>query len=161
MSKPVAPKVAYERARTRVRAQHRDLARVARGGIEPPNFHTHIGRPTLDRDGCPAYERVPSIHGKGHYRVRYEYVPIFADPEMTARVMVRAATRKAALDAKRAAKGERIAETLAWRAVKRGRAEALRKVRDAEQATRRLRAVTAGRKGWTLPRYLRERVAAK
>jgi len=85
--------------------------RHRRAGMKPQNARTHIGRPVLDPDGNPAWERVPSIHGKGHYRVRYEYVPIFADPEMTARVMVRAATRKAVLDAKRARREARRAAT--------------------------------------------------
>jgi hypothetical protein len=102
LSKPVAPKVTYERARTRVRAQHRDLTRLAEGDVIAPNFHTHIGRPVLDANGDPVWGRVPSIHGKGRYRIKYEYVPIFADPEMAARAMVRAAARKAWRDARRA-----------------------------------------------------------
>src|SRR6266481_2091430 len=69
---------------------------------KPPNFHTHVGRPVIDKDGRPVWARVPSIHGKGRYRVKVEYVPVFADPEMTARVIVRAAARKAWLDARRA-----------------------------------------------------------
>jgi hypothetical protein len=102
LSKPVAPRVTYERSRQRVRAQHRDLARLAEGGVIAPNFHTHIGRPVLDANGEPVWARVPGIHGRGRYQIKYEYVPIFADPEATARVMVRAAARKATLDAKRA-----------------------------------------------------------
>jgi len=61
------------------------------------NFHTHIGRPVLDKDG----NEIRIGRGKST-RVRVEYVPIFSDPEATARVMVRAAARKAWLDAKRA-----------------------------------------------------------
>lgn len=96
-----------------------------------PNIRTHIGRPVLDANGEPVWERVPSIHGKGRYRIRYEYVPIFADPEMTAHVMVRAATRKAALDAKRAAKAPRVAATEARRAGIRAAARIRREARRA------------------------------
>lgn len=115
--------------RTQKRAKMRDLARVAEGGYSAPNFHTHIGRPVLDSAGNPTYERVPSIHGNGRLRIKYEYVPRFSDPEETARVMVRAAARKAVLDAKRAAKAPRIAATEARRAGIRAAAQ-LRRLRE-------------------------------
>lgn len=91
-----------------------------------PNFRTHIGRPVLDRAGN-------EIHvGKGKStRVRVEYVPIFADPEMTARAMVRAAARKATLDAKRGAKASRVASTEARRAGIRAAAQVRREARRA------------------------------
>lgn len=79
----------------------RGVARQAEAGKVGINFHTHIGRPVLDANGEPAWERVPSIHGKGRWRIEYEYVPRFSDPGETARVMVMAAARKAKLDARR------------------------------------------------------------
>lgn len=88
-------------ARQRVRARMRQVTHLAEGGLSAPNFHTHIGRPVLNAVGEPVMICIGIKHG-GRWRIKYEYVPIFSDPEATARVMVRAATRKATLDAKRA-----------------------------------------------------------
>lgn len=58
--------------RARQRAAIRNLARRAESGTLGINFHTHIGQPVLDSAGEPVYERVPSVHGNGRYRIKYE-----------------------------------------------------------------------------------------
>ena len=124
-----------------------------------PNFHTHIGRPVLDRDGEPVTYRL-GIKGGGRLRIRYEYVPRFSDPGETARAMVMAAARKAKLDARRERMAPRIAATEARRAGIRAAAEHRRAMREYAAVERRDDAVSTGRKGWTLPRRLRGRVVA-
>lgn len=163
--KVVGRRTAQAKELTLRNARKRTAKAVRHAAVTPAgyNFHTHIGRPVVVRfmpDGSPvfAWERVPSIHGEGRWRIKYEYVPRFTDPEEMARVMVRAAARKAALDAKRGAKATRVASTENRRYGKRLAAESHRKARDLARTTRQTRAVAAGRKGWTLPRRLRGRV---
>jgi len=129
------------KARTEQRAKMRDLSRVATGGMPAPNFHTHIGRPVLDKNG----NEIRIGRGKST-RVEVEYVPIFADPQATAAAMVRRAARQAALDAKRAAKAPRIAATEARRVVKRAEADRKRRTRDIEKNFARIRTETRRRR---------------
>ena len=126
--------IAY-RGRVKTTARTRARARIARAidadaiAHKPPNFHTHIGRLAGHPD-APDLRRLGIKRG-GRLRYVYEYVQRFSDPGETARVMILAAARKAALDAKRALKADRIAATEARRTVRRAEADRKRRVRDA------------------------------
>jgi hypothetical protein len=132
-------------ARELARARKRTASAAQRAAVTPSgyNFHTHIGRPVLDKDG----NEIRIGRGKST-RVRVEYVPIFADPAATAAVMVRRAARQAVLDAKRAAKAPRIAATEARRVVARALAsEARARKRHERDRWRRIARLAGASKG--------------
>ena len=87
--------IAYRGRRTTQTRARRTVQRIAEGGTVVPNIHTHVGRIVRDSHDNPVWERVPSLRGNGRYRIKVEYVPIFADPQETARRMARAAARQA------------------------------------------------------------------